>query len=200
MDFNGGLNLGYVWNNDPDSYNWSPTVDDGLPSLPAHPIGLMSPWSFGRTRPGFTFAPRITPPVSLAPRTSWPTSQQPFDAATLFGSDAASRLTVSPATLTKWQCSTARSRREICTPSMVRRSAACSPGCSRTCRDRLIPLRQATRSSCRWMLGGTPPLTFIWRANGTPFATSSSNTLVIGTSTLANTGSYDVASRMLMAI
>ena len=30
--------------------------------------------------------------------------------------------------------------------------------------------------------GGTPPLTFIWRTNGVPAATTSSNTLVIANS------------------
>ena len=40
--------------------------------------------------------------------------------------------------------------------------------------------------------GGTPPLTFYWQTNGVTFATTSSNTLVIGTSTLANTATYDV--------
>jgi len=30
----GGLGLGYVWNNEPSSYNWSPSVDSGLPALP----------------------------------------------------------------------------------------------------------------------------------------------------------------------
>jgi hypothetical protein len=31
----GGLGLGYVWNNDINTYNWSPTSDGGLPTLPA---------------------------------------------------------------------------------------------------------------------------------------------------------------------
>jgi len=31
---NGGLGLGYVWNNDPSTYNWSPSGDAGLPNLP----------------------------------------------------------------------------------------------------------------------------------------------------------------------
>jgi len=30
----GGLGLGYVWNNDPNTYEWSPSVDAGLPALP----------------------------------------------------------------------------------------------------------------------------------------------------------------------
>ena len=74
---------------------------------------------------------------------------------------------------------------------MARRWAACSRESSGTCRDRLD-------SCCGDPLvltvdaGGTPPLTFYWQTNGVTFATTSSNTLVIGTSTLANTATYDV--------
>lgn len=82
----GGLGLGYVWNNEPASYNWSPSVDAGLPALPdsdwAYVALVVRPSSaslyLAMTNDGgsFTGVTNILNHVN-----------QKFNASTLFGSD-----------------------------------------------------------------------------------------------------------------
>ena len=86
MDFNGGLNLGYVWNNEPSSYNWSPTTDNGLPALPA------SDWAYValvvKPDQAWIYTCASNQPLNFSGATNFLAHvNQAFDGATLFGSD-----------------------------------------------------------------------------------------------------------------
>ena len=88
MDFNGGLNLGYVWNNDPATYNWAPTTDANppLPTLPA------SDWAYValvvKPDQAWIYTCASNNPANFAGATNFFSHvPQAFDSATLFGSD-----------------------------------------------------------------------------------------------------------------
>lgn len=82
----GSLGLGYTWNNDINTYNWSPTVDSGLPQLPdsdwAYVALVVSPTSasiyLALTNGATTFTSVTNYYTHVA---------QNFDGVTLLGSD-----------------------------------------------------------------------------------------------------------------
>jgi len=83
----GGLGLGYVWNNDPNTYNWSPTTDAGLTSLPD------SNWAFVALVVQPTEAEIYVATTNNAASFTSVTNflvhvNQTFDGATLIGTDA----------------------------------------------------------------------------------------------------------------
>ena len=82
----GGLGLGYVWNNEPASYNWSPTADAGLPTLPE------SDWAYValvvQPDQAAVFIATTNDAGSFTGATNYLTHvNQKFDGPTLFGSD-----------------------------------------------------------------------------------------------------------------
>jgi len=82
----GGLGLGYTWNNDAGTYNWSPSVDAGFPPLPD------SDWAFValviQPTNASIYMANANNPLSFTGVTNyWNHANEAFDAATLFGSD-----------------------------------------------------------------------------------------------------------------
>ncbi len=83
----GGLGLGYVWNNEPASYNWSPTADAGLPTLPE------SDWAYValvvQPDQAAVFIATTNNAGSFTGATNYLQHvNQKFDGPTLFGSDS----------------------------------------------------------------------------------------------------------------
>ncbi len=83
----GGLGLGYVWNNDPNTYNWSPTTDAGLTQLPN------SDWAFValvvQPTEAEIYIATTNNPASFTSVTNYLAHvNQAFDGATLIGTDA----------------------------------------------------------------------------------------------------------------
>jgi hypothetical protein len=82
----GGLGLGYVWNNDQNTYNYSPSSDSGLPQLP------LNDWAFValviRPTEANVFICDTNNPANFSVVTnSYANVNQLFEVATLFGSD-----------------------------------------------------------------------------------------------------------------
>jgi hypothetical protein len=85
--FTGGTGIGYVWNNNPNSYNWSPSLDSGLPTL------AIPGWSFValvvQPTEADIYIANSADPSSFAGATNYLVHvNQAFDGGTLFGSDA----------------------------------------------------------------------------------------------------------------
>jgi hypothetical protein len=86
-----GTGVGYVWNNDPNTYNWSPSSDSGLPLLAA------SDWSYValvvQPDKAALYLCASNNPANFSGVTNFPPGGhaiQAFDGATLIGSDAGS--------------------------------------------------------------------------------------------------------------
>jgi hypothetical protein len=84
-----GTGVGYVWNNDPNTYNWSPSSNSGLPLLAA------SDWSYValvvKADQAAIYLCASNNPANFAGVTNFPSgghALQAFDGATLIGSDA----------------------------------------------------------------------------------------------------------------
>ena len=194
IDFNGGLGLGYTWNNDSSTFNWSPSSDAGLPNLPA------SDWAYValvvQHDQAAIYLCDSTNSPDFAGVTNFPALGHPsqaFDGATLFGWDPN---TAGPAGFAGNIDEVAMFNRALGEGELYTQYGAAVGGLKpRLFGDLQGPAASIAAGDPIVMtvdLGGTPPLTFTWRTNGVPAAITSSNTLVIGTSRLSDTASYDV--------
>jgi hypothetical protein len=194
IDFNGGLGVGYTWNNDTATFNWSPHTDSGLPNLPD------SDWAFValvvQPNQGAIYLCDSTNSANWAGVTNPLVSthaNQAFDGATLFGWDPN---TAGPAGFAGNIDEVAMFNRALGEGELYTQYGAAVGGL----KPRLFGDIQGPAGSIAAGdpiaitvdIGGTPPLTFTWRTNGVPAAITSSNTLVIGTSHLSDAASYDV--------
>jgi len=86
----GGLGIGYVWNNDPNTYNWSPTGDLGFQTLPS---SADNQWAYValvvQPTQAAVYICASNNPASFAGVTNFLNHvNQSFSGTTLFGSDA----------------------------------------------------------------------------------------------------------------
>ncbi len=193
MDFNGGLNLGYVWANDPSSYNWAPATDAN-PPLPSLPV---SDWAYValvvRPDQAWIYTCASNNPAGFAGATNYLThGNQAFAGSTLFGSDGGA----SAYSFAGGIDEVAIFNRALGVGELYSQYGAAVGGLSPKLFGALQGPADPVAAGDPIVLsvdgGGTPPLTFYWRKNGVTTATTTSNVLVIGTSTLADTASYDV--------
>ena len=86
MDVYGGYGLSYTWNNDPNSYNWVPTVDNGLPPLPDNEWAYVA--LVVKPDQAWIYTCASNQPLNFAGATNFLAHvNQKFDTATLFGTD-----------------------------------------------------------------------------------------------------------------
>jgi hypothetical protein len=194
MDFNGGLGVGYRWGNDNGTFNWSPSSDSFLPNLPA------SDWAYVALVVQANQAAIYLCDSTNSPNWAGVTNplvtshaSQAFDGSTLFGWSAA------PGFLGGFAGNideVAMFNRALGEGELYTQYGAAVGGLKPILFGDLQgpPGSVAAGDPLSMMVdaGGTPPLTFIWRTNGVPAATTSSNTLVIASSRLSDTASYDV--------
>jgi hypothetical protein len=193
-DFYGGLGLGYTWGNDTSTFNWSPSSDSGLPNLPA------SDWAYValvvQQNQAAIYLCDSTNAVDWAGVTNFPSdghASQAFDGATLFGWDPN---TAGPAGFAGNIDEVAMFNRALGEGELYTQYGAAVGGLKPILFGDLQgpagPIAAGDPIALMVDAGGTPPLTFIWRTNGVLAATTSSNTLVIASSRLSDTASYDV--------
>jgi hypothetical protein len=195
MDSTGGLGVGYRWGNVTGTYNWQPSGDSGLPNLPA------SDWAYVAlvVQPNqaaiYLCDSTNSPNWAGATNTIFaPThASQAFDGDTLFGWSAATGLTGGFAGSID---EVAMFNRALGEGELYTQYGAAVGGLKPILFGDLQGPPGSVAAGDPFSLivdaGGTPPLTFIWRTNGVPAATTSSNTLAIAISRLSDTASYDV--------
>ncbi|MGO8931994.1 MAG: LamG-like jellyroll fold domain-containing protein [Limisphaerales bacterium] len=195
MDWQGGLGVGYTWNNDDSTYNWSPSSDSGLPNLP------FNDWAYValvvQPNQAAIYLCDSTNAADWAGVTNFPPTghaSQAFDASTLFGWDPNS-----PNFLAGFAGNideVAMFNRALGEGELYTQYGAAVGGLQPIIFGDLQGPSGSVAAGDPITLtvdaGGTPPLTFIWRRNGVATATTSSNSLVIASSVLSDGGTYDV--------
>lgn len=189
----GGLGLGYYWNNDPATYNWSPSVDAGLPTLPD------SSWAFAAlvVQPteaeiyiGITNGGTIT----FASVTNYATaSSQPFSVPTLVGSDAGDPAYSFNGAIDE----VAIWNRALSSGELYTQFAAALDGVPALILTDLVgpdgPAAVGDPFSVSVNAGGTPPLVYTWYKDSVAIATTTNTgTLTIASATFGDAGSYQV--------
>ena len=195
IDYNGGLGLAYTWNGDNNTYNWVPSAPPpqggNLPPLPA------SGWAYVAmvVHPDHAEVYMADPsnPTGFASATNVYTHiNQTFATSTLIGSDANQPIYSFQGGIDE----VAMWDRSLGAGELYTQYGAAVGGLGAKMFGDLQGPTGAVLAGDPLVLsvdaGGTPPLTFYWRKNGTLVATTSSNTLVTANSQLSDSGSYDV--------
>ena len=189
MDSNGGLGLSYVWNG---NNSWIPSAD-ATPPLPPLPT---SDWAYValvvHPDQAWLYTAALSNPTGFAGATNLATHlSQAFDGQTLIGSDTSQAFYSFSGLIDE----VAIWNRALGVGELYTQYGSAVGGLQPVIfGDLQGPSGQVAAGDPIVMTvdaGGTPPLTFYWRTNGVTFATTSSNTVVIGTSTLANNATYD---------
>ena len=190
IDSYGGWGLSYVWNGD---NSWVPSTD-ATPPLPPLPT---SDWAYValvvHPDQAWLYTASLSDPTGFAGATNFNTFvSQPFDGQTLIGSDKSQPFYSFNGLIDE----VAIWNRALGVGELYTQYGSAVGGLQPVIfGDLQGPPGQVAAGDPLVLTvdaGGTPPLTFYWQTNGVTFATTSSNTLVIGTSTLANTATYDV--------
>jgi hypothetical protein len=192
---NGGLGLGYVWNNDPNTYNVSLTTDLGLPTLPS---SADNQWAYValvvQPSQAAVFISQSNNPASFAGVTNlFSHVVQPFAGPTLFGADVGSRGTFAFAGGID---EVAIFNRALGVGELYTQYGAAVGGVApKIFTDLQGPTNSVAAGDPITLFidaGGTPALTFTWHRNGSTIATTSSGVFTIATSALTDAGNYDV--------
>jgi len=190
---NGGLGIGYVWNNDPNTYNWSPTTDLGFQTLPS---SVDNQWAYValviQPAQAAIYLCQSNNAASFAGVTNFVNHVvQKFEGATLFGSDT------SPGTPFAGNIDeVAIFNRALGVGELYTQYGAAVGGVGpKIFTDLQGPTNSVYAGDPITLsidAGGTPSLTFTWHRNGSTIATTSVGTYTIGTSTFGDAGNYDV--------
>lgn len=189
----GGYGLGYYWNSDLATYNWSPSVDAGLPALPD------SSWAFAAlvVQPteaelyiGITNGGTITF-ASVTNYVVHPT--QPFSLPTLIGSDAGDPTYSFNGAIDE----VAIWNRALSSGELYTQFAAALDGVPVSILTDLVgpdgPAAVGDPFSMSVNAGGTPPLVYTWYKDSVAIATTTNDgTLTIASATFGDAGSYQV--------
>lgn len=185
------LGLGYVWNNDPNTYGWSPSQDFGFPTLND------SEWTYVAlvVRPdsaSIFMASTNTPFIGITnPITH---INQQFDGATLFGSDQGlTNLSFLGAIdeVAIW-------KRSLSSGELYTQFASAVDGMSPLVFNDLQgpfdTVAVGDPATFTVDVGGTPPLVYVWSkvGGGTVGVTTNNGSFTIGSAVLGDTGSYEV--------
>jgi hypothetical protein len=193
MDWHSGLGLGYVWNNDGNTYNWAPSTDatPPLPTLPA------SDWAYValvvQPDKASVYICASNNPAGFAGATNFYAHvNQAFDGPTLIGSDGGDPNYSFAGKIDE----VAIWNRALGVGELYTQYGAAVGGVGpKIFGDLQGPTGDVAAGDPIVLsvdAGGTPPLTFTWYEHGSALTTTSSNTLVIGTSTLNDSGSFYV--------
>jgi hypothetical protein len=197
MDLN-GTGLSYTWANDQNTYNWVPSDPPSLgganlPMLPA------SDWAYValvvHPDQAWIYICASNNPAGFAGATNTPPGGhgfQAFDGTTLIGSDAGSVSGSFGGNIDE----VAIWNRALGVGELYTQYGAAVGGLGPKIFGDLQAPPGTVAAGDPLVLsvdaGGTPPLTFTWHANGGTVASTSSNTLVIASSSLSDSGTYDV--------
>jgi hypothetical protein len=197
MDLN-GTGLSYTWANDGNTYNWVPSDPPSLgganlPMLPA------SDWAYValvvNPDQAWIYICAANNPAGWAGATNSPPGGhgiQAFDGTTLIGSDGGSVSGSFGGNIDE----VAIWNRALGVGELYTQYGAAVGGLGPKIFGDLQPPPGTVAAGDPLVLsvdaGGTPPLTFTWHANGGTVATTSSNTLVIASSSVGDGGTYDV--------
>jgi hypothetical protein len=193
IDWKGGLGLGYTWNNDGNTYNWAPSTD-AVPPLPTLPA---SDWAFialvVQPDKASVYVCASNNPAGFAGATNIYTHvNQAFDGQTLIGSDGGDPGYSFAGKIDE----VAIWNRALGVGELYTQYGAAAGGAAvRIFGDLQGPTDPVAAGDPVILsvdAGGTPPLTFTWHMNGGTVATTSNSTLVIASSTLSDSGTYDV--------
>lgn len=189
---NGGLGLGYVWNNDPNTYNVSLSGDLGLPTLPS---SADNQWAYValivQPNQASVFICQSNNAASFAGVTNFTTHvNQAFDGPTLFGSDAGQF------NFSGGIDEVAIFNRALGVGELYTQYGAAVGGVAPKIFSDLQGPSGSVAAGDPVVLtidaGGTPALTYTWHKNGGTVATTSTGTYTIPTSALTDSGNYDV--------
>ena len=194
MDLN-GTGLSYTWNNDQATFNWIPSTD----ANPPLPLLSTSSWSYValvvKPDQAAIYLCASNNAATFAGATNFPPlghALQAFDGTTLFGSDAGNA-TYSFAGIID---EVAIFNRALGEGELYTQYGAAVGGLMPIIFGDLQgpsdPVAVGDPIILSVDAGGTPPLTFTWHARGGTIGTTSSNTLVIASSSLTDSGIYDV--------
>jgi hypothetical protein len=194
MDLN-GTGVSYNWANDGNTLNWVPATDPNyyLPTLPA------SDWAYValvvHPDKAWIYICASNNPAGFAGATNAPPNGhgiQAFDGTTLIGSDAGNLSYSFAGSIDEaaiWD-------RALGVGELYTQYGAAVGGLKPKIFGELQGPASDVPAGDPIVLsvdaGGTPPLTFTWHAHGGTVATTSSNTLVIASSSLSDSGTYDV--------
>jgi hypothetical protein len=197
MDLN-GTGLSYTWANDGNTYNWVPSDPPNLgganlPMLPA------SGWAYValvvHPDQAWIYICASNNPAGFAGATNTPPGGhgfQAFDGTTLIGSDAGSVSGSFGGNIDE----VAIWNRALGVGELYTQYGAAVGGLGPKIFGDLQGPPGTVAAGDPLVLsvdaGGTPPLTFTWHANGGTVGSTSSNTLVIASSSLSDSGTYDV--------
>jgi hypothetical protein len=190
---NGGLGLGYIWNNDPSTFNVSLTSDLGLPTLPA---SADNQWAYValvvQPSQAAVFICQSNNPTSFAGVTNFFNHvAQAFAGPTLFGTDPVLNRSFAGGIDEVAIFNRALGVGELYTQY----GAAVGGVVPKIFTDLQGPTNAVSAGDPITLTidaGGTPALTFTWHKNGGTIATTSSGVFTIPTSALTDTGDYDV--------
>lgn len=189
----GGLGIGYVWNDDINTYNWSPTGDLGFQTLPS---SADNQWSYVALVVQPTQAAVFLCPSNNSASFAGVTNffnhvNQGFAGPTLFGADAGTIRNFAGNIDEVAIFNRALSVGELYTQY----GAAIGGVAPKIFTDLQGPTNSVAAGDPVVLTidaGGTPSLTYTWHRNGGTVATTSSGTYTIGTSTFGDAGDYDV--------
>jgi hypothetical protein len=188
-----GTGIGYTWANDANTYNWIPSTDSGLPLL------VPSDWNYValvvNSAQAAIYLCASNNPANFMGVTNNPPGghvMQKFDGVTLFGSDA----NASAGAFNGLIDEVTIFNRALGEGEIYSQYATSVGGLKPLIFNELLgpaaPVAAGDPIDLIVDAGGTTPLTFVWSRGGTPFATNSTPTLTIGTSTLGDSGNYTV--------
>jgi hypothetical protein len=192
IDLN-GTGVGYSWNNAGSTYNWIPS-SDATPPLPLLPA---SDWAYValvvKPDQAEVYICASNNPAGFAGATNhYAHINESFDSATLFGSDNGNPTYSFAGKIDE----VAIWNRALGVGELYTQYGAAAGGVGpKIFGDLQGPTGDVAAGDPIVLsvdAGGTPPLTFTWYEHGSAIATTSSNTLVIGTSTVLDTGSFYV--------
>lgn len=187
----GGLGLGYIWND--NHYGWSPSSDSFLPALPdgdwAYVALVVQP-----KEAALYICDRNNYANFAAATNTFNVNHinQLFDAPTLFGVDAREAArnfngAIDEVTVFK---------RALGAGELYTQYGAAIGGVpARIFGDLQGPVEPVFAGDPLVLTvdaGGTPPLTYTWRKNGATIATTADGVLTIASTTLLDSGNYDV--------
>jgi hypothetical protein len=186
---NGGLGIGYVWNNDPNTYNWSPTTDLGFQTLPS---SADNQWAYValvvQPAQAAIYLCQSNNPASFAGVTNFVNhTPQPFAGPTLFGSDA------SPGTPFAGNIDeVAIFNRSLGVGELYSQYASAVGGVAPKIFNDPVATTLFSGDTLTLSVdaGGTPNLSFQWRKGGSDISGATTSTYVNNNAQTTDSGSY----------
>ena len=186
----GGLGIGYNWNNDAVSYNWSPAADSGFASLPdndwAYVALVVQP-----TQAALYLCDRVNFANFAGVTNTTPHANQAFEGVTQLGADSLNASRYFNGSIDD----VAVFNRALGVGELYTQyGAAVGNVPVRVFNDPQVPVDPVFEGDALVLkvdAGGTPNLTYQWRKDSSPIAGATTSALSKAAVALADAGSYD---------